>query len=290
MDQYFTNNETAVVVSDRLLYTASSFARSALLHLQEIGSLEAKSAHTSERSGLLSFLFFIVTSGSGKLMYGGREYELKAGSCVFINCKKPYAHTTNPDDLWHLSWCHFHGNSLPSIYDKYCERGGRPAFDPDNASVSGFTQVLDSLMITARSSDYMRDMIINEQLSRLIRLIMSHSWHPEVKKSAPKRASVAEVKEYLDQHYAEKLTLDDLGNRFFIDKFYLTKTFRNQFGLPISTYILNIRITKAKQLLRFSEKTVEQIGMEVGIDNPAYFSRVFKNIEGVSPKTYREQW
>ena len=288
MDNYFTNNNQAIVSSDRVLYTPSSFARTSLLHLQEIGSLEAKRSHTSERSGLQSFLFFMVTSGSGKLTYENKQYELIINSCVFIDCRKPYSHTTDPNDLWHLSWCHFYGPSLSSIYDKYCERGGRPVFTPDDNIP--FTATLEDLMTTAKSSDYMRDMMINEKLSTLLTLIMSYSWHPEDRTSAPKRASVSEVKEYLDSHYNKRVSLDELSTKFFIDKYYLAKTFKNQFGLSISTSLQNLRITKAKQLLRFSDKTVEEIGYEVGLVNPAYFSRVFKNVEGVSPKIYREQW
>ena len=288
MDELFTASQLAVVSSDRILYTASSFARSSLLHLQEIGSLEAKRSHTSERSGLQSYLFFMVTSGSGVLVYNGKQYELTTNSCVFINCHHPYSHTTDESNLWHLSWCHFYGPSLSSIYDKYCERGGRPVFTPDDSAP--FKSVLEDLMNVAKSSDYMRDMRINEKLSTLLTLIMSYSWHPEDRTSAPKRASVLDVKEYLDQHYDERVSLDDLSTQFFIDKYYLAKTFKNQFGLPISTYLQNLRITKAKQLLRFSSKTVEEIGYEVGLENPAYFSRVFKNVEGVCPKVYREQW
>lgn len=286
MNELFTNK--AIVSSDRILYTASSFARSSLLHLQEIGSLEAKRSHTSERSGLQSFLFFMVTSGSGVVVYDGKQHELTSNSCVFIDCRHPYSHTTDPNDLWHLSWCHFYGPFLSSIYDKYCERGGRPVFTPDDSTL--FVTTLENLMTTAKSSDYMRDMMINEQLSKLLTMIMSYSWHPEDRTSAPKRASVSDVKEYLDQHYAERVSLNDLATQFFIDKYYLTKTFKNQFGLPITTYLQNLRITKAKQLLRFSSKSVEEIGYEVGLGAPAYFSRVFKNVEGVSPKTYREQW
>ena len=288
MNKFFTS-KPSIVSSDRVLYTPSAFARSSLLHLQECGSLTALKPHTSSRENLASFLFFSVVSGEGTLVYGGREFKLEPGSCVFIDCRKPYSHSTEKH-LWTISWCHFNGPAMGSVYDKYVERGGRPTLYPTTESLEEIKGVLDRLLTTARSSDYMRDMLINEQLSTLIRLIMSYSWHPEDKKAAPKRTSVAEVKEYLDQHYAEKIVLDELSSRFFIDKYYMAKTFKSQFGLSISTYIQNIRITKAKQLLRFSEKTVEEIGYEVGMDNPAYFSRVFKNVEGVSPKTYREQW
>ena len=290
MDKLFTNNTESTVSSDRILYTASSFARTSLLHLQEIGNLRAIKPHTSSRSNLRSFLFFIVEEGSGKLKYEGKDYDLGEHSCVFIDCRKPYSHTTSETSLWQLSWCHFYGPSLSAIHNKYCERGGRPAFIPADDTRERMVETLNTLISTARSSDYMRDMKINEQLSKLLTLIMSESWHPEDRTSAPKRASVSEVKEYLDQHYAERVSLDELSTQFFIDKYYLAKTFKNQFGLPISTYLQNIRITKAKQLLRFSEKTVEEIGYEVGLGNPAYFSRLFKSIEGVSPSKYREQW
>lgn len=289
MTTYFPS-APAIVSSNRVLYTASSFARSSLLHLQEIGELTAQKSHTSERSGLQSYLFFKVVSGSGTLTYNGKEYELMKDSCVFINCKNPYAHTTDPNNLWTLRWIHFYGPSLSSIYDKYCERGGRAVFTPVDNTRQAIDSVWTQLMTTAKSSDYMRDMLINEQLSKLLTMIMSYSWHPEDRTSAPKRASVVEIKEYLDAHYADRIVLDDLSIQFFIDKYYLAKSFKNQFGLSITTYLQNIRITKAKQLLRFSTKTVEEIGYEVGLGAPAYFSRVFKNVEGVSPKTYREQW
>jgi YesN/AraC family two-component response regulator len=60
--------------------------------------------------------------------------------------------------------------------------------------------------------------------------------------------------------------------------------------MTITSYLLSVRITHAKQLLRFTNKSVEEIGYEVGIGAPHYFSRVFKEVEGVSPTVYREQW
>ena len=325
MNELFISDQPAVVSSERILYTPSAFVRSALLHLQEIGSLSALSPHTSQRSGLSSYLFFTVVSGSGKLEYNGRKYDLHPGSCVFIDCELPYSHTTNPDDLWSLRWVHFNGPSMASVYGKYIERGGQPVFfmkkvgeEPqisvneeaqsegqngedstfgvekgtpgDSSEFDRITSLWTSLMFAAGSSDYMRDMKINELLSGLILCIMEKSWHPEERRKAPKRASVRVVKEYLDTNYRERIILDDLSRIYFIDKYYLAKSFRAEYGQTITAYINNLRITKAKQLLRFTNKTVEEIGAEVGIGNPAYFSRIFKEIEGVGPRKYREQW
>ncbi len=295
MEALFTDNKSAVVSSDRILYTSSSFARSSLLHLQEIGTLHALRPHVSSRERLNSYLFFIVVSGSGSLSYDGKDYELTKGSCVFVDCRKSYSHSTplssaaDPEgDLWSLKWVHFYGPSMTHIYEKYCERGGRPVFVPEFSA--DFERVLSSLYEIAGSSDYMRDMKINENLSGLLTLIMAESWHPEDAVQTSKRSSVLEVKEYLDKNYREKITLDEICGRFYISKHYLTHCFKEQFGMSITNYLLSVRITHAKRLLRFSDKSVEEIGYEVGIGALNYFSRVFKEVEGVPPSLYRQQW
>lgn len=282
---YFTT--ASIVSSNRVLYTPSSFARTSLLHLQEIGTLQALAPHTSSRANLQSYLFFTVLSGAGELSYEGKTYELQPGDCVFIDCRKPYSHTTS-DNLWSLRWCHFYGPTLSFVYEKYVERGGRPTFRPEETAP--FLSTLDSLYKLASGSDYIRDMRINEELNRLCTLLMEQSWHPEEATTAPKKLSVVEVKEYLEQHYAEKISLDELSKQFFINKYYLTRVFKEQFGQSITAYLTSLRITHAKQLLRFSDKSVEEIGLECGLGALHYFSRVFKEVEGVPPSVYRSQW
>ena len=114
MEKFFIST-LATVSSDRVIYTASSFARNSLLYLQEIGELKALMEHTSSRSDLQSYLFFTVVSGSGSLIYGEKEYEIQPSSCVFIDCRKPYSHTTGIDDLWTLRWIHFYGHSCKPL-------------------------------------------------------------------------------------------------------------------------------------------------------------------------------
>ena len=72
------------VTSNRIIYTPSEFAKTSLLHLQETGELKAERPHTNSRSGLDSYLFFIVISGSGNLIYDDATYKLKTNDCVFI--------------------------------------------------------------------------------------------------------------------------------------------------------------------------------------------------------------
>lgn len=286
MGELFLNNASSVQ-SNRILYTPSAFARTSLLHLQEVGSLKALHPHTSMRAGLVSYLCFLVLDGEGKLTYEGEEYLLEKGDCIFIDCRSAYSHSTS-QVLWSLAWCHFYAPFLPAVYEKYKERGGRPVFHPENPSA--FETILTQLYDLAASSDYIRDMRINESLSSLLTLLMQESWNPENTVVSKKRMELAKVKNHLDEHYIEKITLDDLEEKFFINKYYLLKIFKETYGTTVSSYLIAKRITRAKQLLRFTAMTIDEVGCAVGMDGAGYFSRMFKKAEGISPKEYRRQW
>ena len=174
MDQELFNPQSSSVTSSRISYTPSVFARTSLLYLQEVGSLQAIHQHTSTRTNMTSFLCFVVLSGTRSLTYEGMTYELSAVDCVFIDCREAYSHSTF-DNLWSLQWCHFYAPSLPAVYEKYKERGGRPVFHP------GDLTLLTDLYNLASSSDYIRDMRINEKLGSLLTLLMEQSrrsWCP----------------------------------------------------------------------------------------------------------------
>lgn len=275
------------VSSDRMLYTPSEFARSNLIYLQEIGSLKARKTHTSKRQNLDSFLFFYVSEGSGVLDYEGKEYKVGAGDCVFINCKNLYSHKTS-DNLWTLNWIHFNGESMLPIYLKYVERGGQPVFYAKGQFEK--TGIWTDINSVARSSDYIRDIKINEHLSRLVTFLMNYSWNPDGAKVSNTLKTASALKDYMDTHYQEKITLDKLADIFLINKYTLSRGFKEQYGTSIINYLLITRITHAKQMLRFTDDTVEEIGNSCGITPLYYFSRIFKQIEGVSPLEYRQQW
>ena len=225
--------------------------------------------------------------------------------------------------LWCLQWCHFYGPNMNAVYQKYQERGGMPAFHP--ADASGYRTVLTELYRIADSADYVRDMRIQEKLSSLLILLMEDAWDTQIgasgaalavspnaspgaspdaspaegltasaETSTPAPAmnvsmSVQQVKEYLDANYMEKITLDELSARFFINKYYLLTLFKNRYGLTVNAYLNQMRVTYVKQQLRFTDRTAESLAAELHIE-PAYLSRLFKKVEGVSPSEFRRSW
>lgn len=272
------------VISNRTLYIPSEFAKESLIYLQEIGQSKTIEKHTNSRNRLDSYLFFIVIDGNGELNYNNKNYKLSKGSCVFIDCNKKYSHTS---DNWTIKWAHFNGKNIESIYNKYLSRNGLNTFI--SKQLIKYQSLLDETHNLAKSNDYIRDMYINEKLTSLLSMLMSETTY-EYKDNSKYKYDISTIKSYIDDNYLKEISLDFLSNRFFINKFYLTRLFKTTYGITINKYILNKKITKAKELLRFSDLNIEDISIQCGINDSNYFSRIFKQVEGLTPKEYRINW
>lgn len=281
----FQNND---ISSSRVLHTPTNFALENLFYLQETGQLTAQKNHISERKGLESYLFFIVLDGCGRITTGGKSYDVKSGDCVLIDCTKPYSHKST-DEKWSLRWVHFYSKNMPAIYEKFTSRGGEPCFNSVN--FLKYNKLMQDIYAIATSESPVRDMKINEKLAGILSCIMEDCFLKAENNtlSAPSR-DLTDVKAYIKENYAKKLTLDGIAEKFFINKFYLARLFKEQFGMTIVSYITLIRITQAKQLLRFSDMPIENIAYDVGFADANYFSRIFKRTEGVSPGEFRKTW
>lgn len=125
-------------------------------------------------------------------------------------------------------------------------------------------------------------LLITNGLYRLEHRISSHS------ANSGKYRSVYGIINYIHTHYDERITLDSLASQFFMNKFYLCEVFKIVTGQSPNQYIINCRLTKAKELLR-NGYTVENVCAMVGFNNMSHFSRTFKNKVGVSPKQYQQR-
>lgn len=108
-------------------------------------------------------------------------------------------------------------------------------------------------------------------------------------RSTGKYTAVYAVSDYVSTHFCENITLDDLANRFYISKYYLSRSFREVTGVGISEYVNILRVQRAQSLLLDAGMTVSRVSAAVGFESISYFEKIFKRHLAVTPAQFRKQ-
>ena len=95
------------------------------------------------------------------------------------------------------------------------------------------------------------------------------------------------MKQYLDEHYMEKISLEALSGLFYLNKEYLSKLFKQEYSVSIFDYVDFLRIEKAKKLLIETNKSIGEITEELGFYDESHFNRKFRKMTGTAPREYK---
>ena len=269
--------------------TASQAVRSSIAYVQELGDFYCGPDYYTTRENLPSYLIKLCVSGEGTLDYEGQSYVIRPGHLFWIDCNKPQYYRTSPGaDSWRILWVHFYGAPCEAYYKLFlAQNEGRAVVRP--SSDMAIRSTLDTLLkLYLEGGNTLQDDV---QASAMLTQLMSHCIHAAGMHSANRLPNyVIDARSYINMHYAERITLDDLSRSISINKFYLQKLFKRCIGLSPNEYLIHTRLTHAKQLLRTSTTPINQIAMDVGINNIGHFITLFKRYEGITPSAYRRRW
>ncbi len=101
---------------------------------------------------------------------------------------------------------------------------------------------------------------------------------------------VTSVKVYIEKNYTSPISLQELASEVFICQSYLCLLFKQKTGTTLTNYITQLRVDKAKKMLRNTDKKLIDICFDVGFNDSKYFSRIFKKSTGYTPSDYRVQY
>lgn len=144
---------------------------------------------------------------------------------------------------------------------------------------------------SARDDRYAKD-VLNGYFSYLVILLDKASGRETLSPTTGthKKASPVTLKiiDYISNNFSEKITLDDLSERFYLSKVSICSAFKRAMNCTVGEYLIRIRLNKAKQLLSFTKKSVEEIASLCGFSSGAYMGLIFKEKIGLSPLEYRK--
>lgn len=144
-----------------------------------------------------------------------------------------------------------------------------------------------------------RDFMLKAYLIQILCLLIRNLNEPDTQPSStgcifrsPNRQYVVNrMKDYMKQHYKEKISLDHIAANMYLSTFYISKIFKSETGDTPINYLIQLRMEKAKELLRkYPSASIQEIADEVGYSDTYHFSKLFKKYCGLSPSRYREDY
>lgn len=103
------------------------------------------------------------------------------------------------------------------------------------------------------------------------------------------KGTIHQIKKFIHSHYDQPITMKSIANEFYMNPVYMGQLFKKTYGIYFKDYILNVRITEAKKLLRTTDFRVYEVAQKVGFNNPDYFVTQFEKTVGTTPSQYRKQ-
>lgn len=103
------------------------------------------------------------------------------------------------------------------------------------------------------------------------------------------RSCIPQVAQFIDRHYAENITLNDLAKLVHLSPAYLSRRFHQEHGMPIRDYITHKRMEQARYLLQTSKLSIREVSEGCGFSNVSHFYRICKEHTGLSPAQLRRQ-
>lgn len=110
---------------------------------------------------------------------------------------------------------------------------------------------------------------------------------PKIKKYSE---SVSQAVERIEQGYLEELNLKTVADELHLNPSYLGQIFKKETKRSFSQYLNQVRTKHAQKLLLYTDDTINEISEKVGFNNTNYFSKMFKKLNGITPKEFREQY
>lgn len=273
--------------SIRILNTPSILAKSAFFYVQEVGYLKIRQSHLTKRENLDSYLFVILLSGAGILNYKGITNDLIAGDCFWIDCNLPHSYQSKSDNPWELLWVHFNGSTSKQYYEHFITQQANAWHTSES---NRFESILREIISLYSQKQVHSEIISSKLISDLLTMILTSLTESNTDPAHNASAKLLAIRAYIDSNYLTKLNLSKISEEFFISKFHLSREFKKTFGQNISDYIQLQRITYSKRILRFSDKSMEEVSTLCQITDASHFTKVFRASEGLTPTSFRKKW
>ena len=250
------------------------------------------------------FEFVYTLKGKCTHYIDGTEYNVKHGDLLFINRNQTHAYTPSAGNEFvnilinpeFIAMELMNPESLITLFS-------HSMFDEFEAIDTFFSQCVHFIGTERTEIDTIIDILLREYKEKsigyksvmqgCIRILFSKMLRALQKKElSPVQESnelIEEIKNYIDENFDRKITLSEIAEKSFYNPIYFGNLLKKHFGKSFSTYIKEKRISKAAQLLKTTDKSVDEVMILVGYNDKKLFYSHFKETYGTTPGAKRTE-
>lgn len=234
---------------------------------------------------------FFVTDGSGYLRTNTQAVPIGINDAIIVNSNIEHTEVSSESRPLEYIVMGVDGLEAISSNEEDSEAGDGYSVIPFQ---TGGEQILFYLRCMLTEMEHKQPgyhMICQDLLEVVLLLLMRRSRFTVTFIPSARRSSreCAIARRYIENHFKENLTLDDLAAAAHVSKYYLVHAFSREYGTSPINYLLSCRIQESLYLLSKTRIPLSQISSMLGFSSPSYFSQSFRRIQGISPMEYRRQ-
>lgn len=263
-------------------FMISDTARKSLIYPQGFLLLDADADYYTDRMNLESYELRYTLDGTGLLDYNGRTYTLSKGEGYLIDCRGRHYYRT-AGTHWVSTVFHFNGAPVAPFFSAFLQSGSVKFSD---AAFPNFEMMQMQLLQEALTVSAHAELKISCQFHVLLTELLTQS----AKRTASEKTSsiIEKIVRCMQTNYREAVSIEALCREFGISRTHLNRCFRQYTGFSPHDYLIRLRLNSAKLLLKNTDLSVEEVCLQSGFQDTAYFIQAFKKKEGTTPLKYRQ--
>lgn len=259
------------------------------LCLTYCGLEECDAGHRVGPNRRKCYVLHVVIEGKGIYETKDKVYHLQKGDAFLIYPGQECYYEADEENPWSYIWVGFVGMKGEEcmIHSGFSKKNQVKKV----ANLSQLYTLVNS-MLEAHDLTYANELKRNGLLSFFLAQLMEEYSKQvsevQVKCSNTGSGYVKNAIACIAKNYTQKIRIHELADSIGINRSYLTSSFKKATGCSPQEYLLNLRMEKAKSLLKQTDMPINVISNTVGYTDQLAFSRIFKQHSGLSPKAYRE--
>lgn len=278
------NCNTSVTVKGECCVNNPIFTTRMPISVTEIGHCKANGDFFLEREDGGYYTLVITVSGEGKLIYKTDSFSVSRKSAFLLDTNY-YHRIETVGENWEFYYFDLKGPAMEN-YTLLCEEMGTVVGIPEKQGE--LLLLVEQCVKLVKEKKHYRDIQLSLNVTEMItKLLMSNIKDMEM--SVSEKHQIAErAVEYITEHYDREIGVEEIAGYVSLSKYYFIKLFKNCIGVTPYEYLLHIRINAAKDLLRESDLTLEEIAIKAGFGDAVGFSRSFRRYVGLTPIAFRK--